>query len=98
MEHGLSDNTLNSLQGRYKCFDSIFTSFEDKWCSHVREEHLEQFLSKAAGKAEKKPVKRLSSVRRYYGFLLREKIISLDPSRNLTSKRLGRSLLNTERG
>ena len=94
MEHGLSDNTLAAYRTDINTLIRYLRVLKIS-SARVREEHLEQFLSKAAGRAERSRLRRLSSVRRYYGYLLREKIINLDPSRNLTSKRLGRSLPKT---
>ena len=94
MEHGLSDNTLAAYRADINTLIRYLRVLKIS-SARVREEHLEQFLSLAAGRAERSRLRRLSSVRRYYGYLLREKIINLDPSRNLTSKRLGRSLPKT---
>ena len=94
MEHGLSDNTLAAYRTDINTLIRYLQVLKIS-STRVREEHLEQFLSMAAGRAERSRLRRLSSVRRYYGYLFREKIINIDPSRNLTSKRLGRSLPKT---
>ena len=66
MEHGLSDNTLTAYRADINALTRYLQVMKISG-AHVREEHLEQFLSKAAGKAERSRLRRLSSVRRYYG-------------------------------
>ena len=94
VEHGLSPNTLSAYRADINRLDKYLKGIKLD-CFRAREENLVQFMSSAAGQADRSRSRRLSSIRRYYRFLTREKIISLDPTTNLLPLRLGRSLPKT---
>ena len=94
MEHGLSPNTLSAYRGDINRLGKFLENIKLD-CVRAREENLAHFISSAAGQTDRSRSRRLSSIRRYYRFLAREKIISTDPSANLLPLRLGRSLPKT---
>lgn len=90
-EFGLSDNTLAA----YRNDLSALQSFKDPGRANlaaVSEEDLFIFLSYASGESSRTAARRLSAIRRFYRFLLRERIITVDPTVRVIGPKLGRSL------
>jgi integrase/recombinase XerD len=91
LEAGLSDNTLASYGSDLKQFD--------KWLKHknlqeVSEEDISGFLQyrQAQGTANRSAARVHSSLKRFYGYLLRENKITTNPTQLIEAPRLGRSL------
>ncbi|MDD4914369.1 MAG: site-specific tyrosine recombinase XerD [Methylococcales bacterium] len=91
LEAGLSSNTLSA-------YSSDLTQF-DKWLKtknllEVCEQDITGFLQyrQQQGTANRSATRILSSLRRFYGYLLRETRIDADPTRLIDAPRLGRSL------
>lgn len=91
LEFGLSDNTLAAYGSDLKQFDQWLKT---KTLLEVEQEDISGFLQYRQGKgaANRSAARILSSLRRFYGYLLRERKISGDPAVLIDAPRLGRSL------
>ena len=94
VEHGLSNNTLSAYRSDIRSLNGYLKEIKLD-CLRAHESNLIDYMSAAAGASPRSRSRRLSSIRRYYRYLLREKLISIDPSVNLLRPRLGRSLPKT---
>ncbi len=91
MERGVSNNTLNSYRT-----DLILFS---RWCeqqgyvvSQISESELRLYLAQMNDYSVRTISRRLSSIRRFFRWLIREHRIETDPSARIEAPRLGRSL------
>lgn len=91
LEFGLSDNTLAA-------YGSDLTQFL-KWLKEqdidsVDSEAIKKYLEfrQQEGVTARSTARILSCLRRFYGFLLRERLIEIDPTLLIDSPRVGRSL------
>lgn len=96
MEHGLSDNTLAAYRldlVQLACF--LATSGTD--LKRAQRAHLFEYLGArmSQGLKARSAARLLSSIRRFYRYLVREGIVQADPSRDIEMPRLGRRLPNT---
>lgn len=93
MENGLSQNTLFSYTADLAGL-SEWLSVNDIELPSASREHLLKYLSYQVSKATspRTSSRLLSCMRRFYQYLLRENIISTDPSAQIESPRLGRPL------
>ncbi len=91
LEFGLSDNTLAAYGSDLKLFDIWLKSL---MLSEVGSEHISEFLHyrQQSGHSSRSSARLLSSLRRFYAFLLRERIISADPTVLIEAPRIARSL------
>ncbi len=91
LEFGLSKNTLLSYGSDLRQFD---TWLKSKTLSDVCEKDISAFLQfrQKQGTTNRSASRMLSSLRRFFGYLLRENKISCDPTRLIDAPRLGRSL------
>lgn len=91
LEFGLSDNTLAAYGSDLKQFDKWLKA---KTLHDVDETDISGFLQyrQGEGSANRSAARILSSLRRFYGYLLRECKISSDPTVLIDAPRLGRSL------
>ncbi len=96
LEKGLSDNTLTSYRRDLTLYDKWLQARggdvlrADKadillWLGHLA----------SAGQSSRSAARMLSCLRGFYRYLLRENHIALDPTLNIDSPRLGRSLPKT---
>lgn len=92
-EQGLSNNTLSAYRGDLERYS--------RWAQHngvalpdAEQKDLQRFLGECvvAGVKPRTTARQLSSLRRFYRYLLRETIIERDPSAEIESPRLGRTL------
>lgn len=91
LEFGLSDNTLAAYGSDLKQFDKWLKA---KTLLEVEPEDISRFLlyRQGEGAASRSAARILSSLRRFYGHLLREHEINSDPTVLIDAPRLGRSL------
>lgn len=103
MERGLSENTLTAYRTDLKQFSSWLASTANNINSHeegivtARRTDIVKYLAKLE-KSEMSPRSRarlLSSLKRFYAYLLREKKIEIDPVALISAPKLGRSLPKT---
>lgn len=91
LEFGLSDNTLAGYGSDLRQFDIWL---KNKTLLEVGEEDISGFLQyrQSQGTASRSAARILSSLRRFYGYLLREGKISNNPTQLIDTPRLGRVL------
>ena len=91
LEFGLSDNTLAAYGSDLRQFDAWLKS---KSLLEVCETDIALFLQyrQKQGTASRSAARIVSSLRRLFGYLLREHKISSDPTRLIDAPRLGLSL------
>ncbi len=89
-EFGLSDNTLAAYRNdllALKRFKGGEMTFAD-----LSEADLFAFLGHVSRDSNRTAARRLSAIRRFYRFLLRERTIQVDPTLRVMSPKLGRTL------
>ena len=92
LEDGLSKNTLESYRLDLTSF-AIWLSRQNKQLLSVDQEDIQQYLAVKFPLSKPRSISRLiASLRRFYRFLLRENNISLDPTIQIQSPKLPRSL------
>lgn len=91
LEFGLSDNTLSAYGSDLRQFDKWL---QDKTLLEVCEADISGFLHyrQGEGDASRSAARILSSLRRFYGYCLRESKITHDPTLLIDAPRLGRHL------
>ena len=93
MEHGLSDHTLaayrSDLQGA-----ALFLRWHAKTLHNAQRQDLLAYLTQRvkAGARPRSTARLLSSLRRFYQYLVREGRLQTDPSAEIDAPKLGRSL------
>lgn len=97
LERGLSKNTLDSYQSDLK---HVAKWLEAEKCSGLIAATREQFLAYLAdlalrGHSARTSARRLSSLRQFFQYALRENWISRDPTLEIQAPRLGRPLPKT---
>lgn len=91
MEQGVSDNTLNAYRSDLTGFARWLQQHNTDLLS-AEDADLRTYLATADQCAVRTLARRLSSLRRLYRYLVREGVISHDPSARVESPRLGRPL------
>ncbi len=94
IEYGLSPHSLAAYRGDLTTL-SRFLANRHLSLDEVGEADLFDFLGQADGLSARTKARRLSSMRRYYQYQLREGVLSADPTVRLSAPRLGRSLPKT---
>jgi len=96
MENGLSQNTISSYTNDLVGL-SEWLGGKKVVLQFAGREHLLDYLTWQVGKAgsPRTTARLLSCLRRFYQYLLRENQISIDPSAQIDSPRLGRPLPNS---
>jgi integrase/recombinase XerD len=91
VEHGLSDNTLSAYGSDLKIFAA---GINNKSLLDVGEGDIAAFLAKRfnAGISNRSAARILSSLRRFYAYLLRENRISSDPTALIEAPHIGQPL------
>ncbi|MGE0485755.1 MAG: site-specific tyrosine recombinase XerD [Gammaproteobacteria bacterium] len=91
LEHGLSANTIAAYRNDLERL-SEFLRLRARRLHGATEDDLLEFMGGGHGLGVRTRARRLSSLRRFYRYLLRERRIASDPSLRLESPRLGRPL------
>ncbi|MGD8378554.1 MAG: site-specific tyrosine recombinase XerD [Gammaproteobacteria bacterium] len=93
MERGLSDNTLKAYRTDLRHLAGWLAS-RHLSLAEARRDHLLAFLAARveAGAQPRSTARQLSSLRRFYRYLLREGVVDKDPSLRIDMPRLGRPL------
>ena len=96
MEHGLSENTLSAYRNDIAGF-SIWLAQNESQLISVTTADVQRYLSDKfeQGYKSRSSARLLSSLRRFYAWLLRDKRISEDPTRLLESPKSQRPLPDT---
>ncbi|MBT7876783.1 MAG: site-specific integrase, partial [Gammaproteobacteria bacterium] len=96
LEKGLSDNTLKAYRGDLEKFGD-WAQRQAKSIIAIRREDILQYLSYRMGKGLKarSTARCLSCLRALYRYLLREKMLSDDPTLRVENPKLGRPLPET---
>ena len=93
LEKGLSKHTLSSYRSDLELFSHWLTS-QNIYLEQASRIDIQTYLSHmlTAGANARSSARFLSCIRGFYRFLLREKIIAHDPTLDIQSPKLGRSL------
>jgi len=96
-EQGLSQHTLNAYQTDLKGLSKWSASGHAKQLDNLDKTNLQSYLAHRLKKGIKarSTARMLSTLRRFYQYLIRENRISIDPSALLESPKLGRPLPKT---
>lgn len=94
MERGLSDHTLVAYRRDLQGFGRWLRQGPGLDLEQAQREHLLSYLHSrvSAGAKPRTTARLLSSLRRFYRYLVREQIVSDDPSARIDSPKLGRGL------
>ncbi len=93
LEEGLSRNTLDSYRQDLNQFATWLEKTADKDLFHVEQADIQRYLAFKFPTSKPRSISRLiASLRRLYRFALRENKISIDPSLQIESPKLPRSL------
>lgn len=93
VEQGLSDNTLSSYRTDLKKYSEWLSNNEFDLLS-AESSTLQAYLSwrYQSQLSARSTARFLSTIRRFYGFCVQQNLMSQDPSLNITSPKLGKSL------
>lgn len=92
LEDGLSKNTLESYRLDLTSF-SLWLTKQNKQLLTVDQADIQQYLAVKFPQSKPRSISRLiASMRRFYRYLMRDNIISLDPTIQIQSPKLPRSL------
>lgn len=91
MERGVSDNTLAAYRSDLKKY-ALWLDKNKCEMIIAQESHVRNYLSSMQGKTARTMARHLSSMRRLYGYLLREGIMKHDPSARVEAPKIGRQL------
>lgn len=91
LEYGLSENTLSAYGSDLSQFDQWL---KEKSLPEVSENDISAFLlyRQQQGNSSRSSARTLSSLRRFYGYLLRENQITKDPTQLIDAPHIGRVL------
>lgn len=91
LEFGLSDNTLAAYGSDLNQFDKWLKSMQ---LTEAGQEHITGFLQhrQQQGHSSRSSARLLSSLKRFYAYLLREDELSVDPTVLIDAPHIGRSL------
>jgi len=96
LERGLSRNTLSAYLSDLRQFshwlEKSETSLHDAAASHIMD-YLATLLT--TGRSSRSSARMLSTLKRFYAFLLRERLIGKDPTLLISAPKIGRPLPNT---
>jgi len=94
VEFGLSENTVKAYRADVKCVQAFLSARSVKLteaCDH----DLLVFMSENVAQTPRTLARRLSALRRYFRYLLREGIVAIDPTLRLNSPKVGQKLPRT---
>ena len=93
MERGLSENTLGAYRADLLALQQRLTERHVEFVSASRADILEYIAWRVEGGAKPRSTARqLSSFRRFYRYMLREGLISQDPTAQIAMPKIGRAL------
>lgn len=94
MEHGLSENTLQAYCSDLNGFSSWLAENSAVTLEQVQREHVHSYLAKRVkqNSSPRSTARLLSSLKRFYRWLLREKRLMHDPTALIEAPRTGRPL------
>ncbi len=93
MERGLSENTLDAYRADLLALDQRLKSRDVELMKASKADLLDYISWRVDGGAKPRSTARqLSSFRRFYRYLLREGVISVDPTAEIAMPKIGRSL------
>ncbi len=93
LEDGLSKNTLESYRLDLTQFAGWLVEAEKVDLIAVQQQHIQQYLSVRFPHVKPRSISRLiASLRRFYRYCLRENIVQIDPTLQIESPKLPRSL------
>lgn len=94
MERGLSDNTLAAYRNDLTQFSHWLAQHDIPHLFVVEREHLTDYLAlrSAQQRSPRSSARLLSSLRRFYSWARRERLLEEDPTRLLAAPKLGRPL------
>ena len=94
MEKGLSDNTLSSYRRDLRQFNDWLGATQDTTVMGANKIHLQAYLGARLeqGRSPRSTSRFLSCVRGFYHYMLREGRLTVDPTLDVESPRLGRPL------
>ncbi len=95
MQRGLGENTLQAYRTDLYSFAEWQYQRGNTDLLQTRAADLHAYLAMQGGRSARSTARRLSSLRRLFQYLAREGRISTDPTVNIDSPRLGRSLPKT---
>jgi len=91
VEFGLSENTIAAYRADIKIVQA-FLSTRDTDVLDACDVDLLQFMSKTVAHSPRTIARRLSALRRFFRYLVREGIVAVDPTIRLMAPRIGRTL------
>lgn len=91
VEDGISDNTLKAYRTDLRSF-SAFLARHARTLDTASESDILGWLSEQTRQSTRTAARRLSATRRFYGYLLRERLLTRDPTLRVETPRLGRAL------
>jgi len=91
VEFGLSENTIAAYRADIKIVQA-FLSARDTDVLDACDVDLLQFMSKTVAHSPRTIARRLSTLRRFFRYLVREGIVAVDPTIRLMAPRIGRTL------
>jgi integrase/recombinase XerD len=94
MERGLAENTLSAYRTDLRRFAAWLSQHDRSLLTATRADLLE-YLANLAGAPPRSVARRLSSLRRFYQYLMRHGRIAEDPCARVEAPRIGRSLPTT---
>jgi integrase/recombinase XerD len=93
LERGLSENTLTAYRGDLQGLATWLQSHQTDLLTAARHDLLRYLQQRAEqGASPRSSARLLSSIRRFYRYLLRERQIAEDPSARIDAPKLGRAL------
>jgi integrase/recombinase XerD len=96
LERGLSENTLSAYRSDLQSLALWLAGIESNLLGAARHELLSYLQQRVeAGAKPRSSARLLSSIRRFYRYLLRESLLKEDPSSRIDAPKLGRSLPKT---
>ena len=91
VEFGLSENTVSAYRSDLKTVQA-FLAARGIHLSKARDHDLLAYLSENVTQTPRTLARRLSALRRYFRYLLREGLVASDPTLRLNSPRIGQKL------
>ena len=96
LERGLSENTLSAYRSDLQSLARWLRNNDSELLSAARHDLLAYLQQRVEGGAKPRSSARLlSSMRRFYRYLLRESLLKEDPSARIDAPKFGRSLPKT---
>ncbi len=91
MEHGLSQNTLDAYRGDLNKF-SVWLKERGETLLSTQRHHVLDFLGSLSASPPRSVARRLSTLRRFFRYLVREQRLDQDPTSLVEGPQLGRPL------